>query len=573
MKRNILSLLLMSSVVLTGCDDFLNRPAEDVYTSDNYYQTDEQCIAGINYLYSSPWFDFAERGYYKIGEIFAGNLYMGNSPYLTFTLNGTDEDLIKTSKALYGVIAHCNTQYDAISKAGCSEKVRRQCMGECLAWKAMAYFYLVRMFGDVPIIHNTDKELASGEYNSQRRVRRQDVYEYIVMTLEKAIELLPDHGDPGRIDGYCAKGLMAKVYLTRSGLGMSGSRNQEYLDKAAELSLDVIENSGRQLMPVYSDIFRLKNNRCEEGLFTWHWTTINNAYTCASRLQSELAIGGFTEFGDTWGGWTAPTADLIEAFGTSPLENPDNRADIDTRRKATLMMAGDKYEYFWQDKGGFDYLRFIYDAEYGKGGPGGELQSGTGTNCVKHLYGNSYDHKEGCGVDAVSGGSGLATHILRLADVYLIHAEAVIGNNASTSVASAVDAFNAVRGRAIPGVTPRTSISFDDVWKERRLELAHEGDRWFDYVRLSYYNVGRAISEIKAQHRDQYYGLNDLYKNYYESGSWNYNPSKHYYNASAAVPALTAESFTMPLPTEDVVFNPHLLEPAISLDVRNVFSY
>ena len=91
--------------------------------------------------------------------------------------------------------------------------------------------------------------------------------------------------------------------------------------------------------------------------------------------------------------------------------------------------------------------------------------------------------------------------------IYLVYAEAKMGLATSTTDQSALDAFNAVRGRAIPGVTPKTSITWEDVWKERRLELACEGDRWYDYVRLAYYDSQRAINELKAQRRDVYYSL------------------------------------------------------------------
>ena len=69
------------------------------------------------------------------------------------------------------------------------------------------------------------------------------------------------------------------------------------------------------------------------------------------------------------------------------------------------------------------------------------------------------------------------------------------------------------------------SISFDDVFKERNLELALEGDRWYDYVRVGYYNPDYAVNDIINQRRNVYDGgttdLNDVYKNYYETGNWN----------------------------------------------------
>ena len=172
---------------------------------------------------------------------------------------------------------------------------------------------------------------------------------------------------------------------------------------------------------------------------TWQWWDSMN-----------LVIAG--------GGYAGPSVDLQDAFGISALESPETRSDTDTRRKATMMMAGDVYDYFWQDKGGFDYLRFIYDAEYGKGGPNGDYQSPTGANHVKHLYGNNNDHVLGLGVSAGNMYSGLATHILRLSDIYLVYAEAKMGLATSTTDQSALDAFNAVRGRAIPGVTRKPPL-------------------------------------------------------------------------------------------------------------------
>lgn len=554
----------------TSCEDFLDRPTEDNYNVSNFYQNDEQCIQGVNYLYNSPWYDF-QRGFIKIGEVMSGNMYWGSSPYLDFSVNGTDQDLINMSYSLWAANGHANTVYSNLQAANASEAVKNQCMGECLTWKALAYFFLVRTFGDVPIVHDNNADLTSSTYNEKFKVKRANVYEYIVMTLEKAIELLPETAAPGRIDKYCAEGLLAKVYLTKA--GVTGSLNADDLANAAKYAKDVIDNSGRSLLPVYSDIFRLKNNRSEESLIAWRWSSGRDPWTQQNTLQSDLAMVGFDEFGDCWGGYGGPSVDLQLAFGVDVLANPDSRTDTDTRRQATMMLPGDVYSYFWTDKGGFDYLKFIYDAEYGKGGPGGTLQSPTGANNVKHLYGNANDHVEGAGTSAQNMASSLATHILRLADVYLIYAEAMIGTGSSTTDASALAAFNAVRNRAIPGAEPKTSITWDDVWKERRLELAGEGDRWYDFVRLSYYNPQKAIAELKAQKRNAFWGLDALYKGYFESGQWVVDETSMMYDEDTPIPNANESIFTLPFPTEDVVFNENLMKDPIEVDVRSEFSY
>lgn len=570
------------AILTTSCGDFLDRPAEDSYNAGNFYKDDSQCVQGVNYLYNSPWYDF-QRGFIKVGEVMSGNYYWGSSPYMTLTVNSTDADLMNMSNSLWAVIGHANTVYNYLKNASSSQSVKNQCMGECLAWKAMAYFFLVRSFGDVPIVHDNSTMLADGSYSNVSRVQKSDVYDYIIMTLEKAMELLPKAGNPGRIDYYSAEGLLAKVYLYKSGVNANGhgQRNSDDLNKAASYAKDVIEHSGRTLMANYSDVFRLQNALNRECLFSWLWTADTSIWTVQNTLQSDLAMQGFDEFSDCWGGYSGPSVDLQEAFGVSPLDDPATRTDVDERRKATMMMAGDFYDYFWEDKTdeqgrkGFNFLQFLYDSNgYGSGGPG-TLQSATGVNSVKHLYGDAYDHKTHAvdGISASNMHSSLATPVLRLSDVYLVYAEAVIGNNNSTTDASAIDAFYKVRSRAIKSAARPTSITWNDVWKERRLELAMEGDRWYDFVRRSYYDMSGATNELKQQKRGAYYGLNTLYKNYYESKSWNVDASTMHYATETLAPNVSEQTFTLPFPSQDIVFNGNLQKTPVHVDVRSTYSY
>ena len=573
---------LLLGLGLSSCSSFLDKPVEDSYNTENYYTSDAACISGVNYLYNSPWYDF-QRGFIKVGEVLSGNMYWANSPYLNFSVNGTDQDLVNMSYSLWSEIGHANTVYESIKGATASEATKNQCLGECLAWKAMAYFFLVRSFGDVPIIHNNSENLAAGDYNTLSKVQKADVYEYIIMTLEKAMELLPkEKSTTGRIDYYCAEGLLAKVYLTRA--GVSGSLNSSDLTKAAEYSKDVIENSGRTLLTNYSDIFRGSNNNSDESLFAWKWT-VGSHWTCQNTLQSDLAPEGFDENGDCWGGWGGPSLDLIEAFGVSPKDDPAKRIDKDSRRKATVMLAGDIYDYFWRDhdlgnnKKGFDYLRFWYDKTYNAAATG-ECQAPCGGTNVKHLYGDNADHIAETGLTPGRMAYAFSTHILRLADVYLVNAEAhTLLDGGSTTNADALYAFNQVHQRAVPSDVEKSSLTFDEVWKERRLELAGEGDRWYDFVRRSYYDVNSCIKEITAQKRNSLWGCNIVYKRYYESGKTNWSYSEEdgefQYDEATAAPNVTAASFSLPFPTEDVALNPNLATSAASIhvDVRNTYSY
>lgn len=586
---------LTLGISLSSCSDFLDQPDKSKYNGDTFYRGNEECYQGANTLYGMPWYDI-QRGFIKVGEVMSGNLYWDgdeNTQFRNCNVQGSNSYTKNMSYSLWAVNAYANTIYDKLKGAAeASESVRNACMGECLTWKAMAYFFLVRTYGAVPIIHSNSDIIGAGTYNDQYKANIEDVYDYIIMTLKKAIELLPEK-DPtglGRIDKYAAEGLLAKVYLTKSGFDPNyttyeqGSvayikttahqRNQEDLDNAAKYAKDVIDNSGRELEPAanYPAMF-YGAYKGQESLIAWHWRATRDPWTCQNTLQSDLGITGFDETGSNWGTWVGPSVDLIEAFGEDPSRQTRNNTDI--RRKATMMMAGDKYDYFYTDCGGFDYLKQIYKG-YDKHLGYGEYGSPTGANCAKHMVGDAADHQKyiGCAFDNMAYGN--YTQLLRLADIYLIYAEAKIGNNGSTTDASAIDAFYKVRNRAVMTYDRPSSISWEDVWKERRLELALEGDRWYDFVRRFYYDPDGAINELNAQKRNQYFNLESVYKTWYNDGKydgpWNLTNEVRYNDDPSMHQNAQVSSFTIPFPTEDVAQNKHLMEAPQHVDISQ-FSY
>lgn len=574
----VIALMAAAGLSLSACDDFLERPTEDNYNVDTFYQNDAQLYQAVNPIYNSPWYDF-QRGFFKVGEVLAGNFWWSTSPYLTMTVNSSDEDLVNMSASLWSVNAHCNTLLKNVDeKAGsaCSETAKLAVKGEALTLKALAYFYLVRSFGGVPIVHDNSSMISSNSYNDVYRAKPENVYDYIIKTLEKAMEWLPKSASAGRIDYYCAEGLLAKVYLTKAGL--SGTLNKEDLQKAVEYAKDVKDNSGRELMANYSDIFRLANNTCPESLIAWRWTAEGSNWTRQNTLQSDLAPSGFDETANTWGGWNGPSLDLIEAFDESPLNQ--NRNNVDARRKATLMMAGDVYEYFWTDrastfaKGGFEICDFYFKEDVtdrdGLTG-GGTFQSPTGAQEVKHLVGDNADHIAGVGYGLERMATSLATHVLRLADVYLILAEAqALIDGGTTTNADALAAFNAVHNRSCTW-KEETSITWEQIWKERRLELACEGDRWYDYVRVAYYDFARVQNELLNQERGTYYGLSDAYKTWFSSNYSTWDVSSVGLTSSKLT-KLTEDMMTLPFPDTDLAMNPHLSEDPIDVDI-NQYNY
>lgn len=551
---------IASLLVLSACDEFLERPTEDSYTIDGFYKNDEQLYQAVNSIYNSPWYDF-QRGFMKIGDVLAGNMVFSISDaYTNFVLNSSDADIANASASLWSVNAYCNgviQNVDAKSGTATTAEVRNTVKGEAMVWKAMAYFYLVRCFGAVPIIHDNSEIISNNTSTTLKRNKVEDVYQYITLLLEDAIELLPEQNLQGRIDKYGACGLLAKVYLAKAGYGMSGTRNTEDLDNAAMYAKMVIDESGRSLEANYADLFQLKGNFSDESLIAWRWT-VGAQWTCQNSLQSDVSLANFSDAVQSWGNYVYPTIDLQEAFDESADRTTRNNYDV--RRKATMMMVGDYYDYFWTNMGGFSYN--WDNASDGVYGGALSFVSGTGANCAKHIVGRNAD-AEAQGYDGLDRmHTPLATHLLRLADVYLIYAEAVLGNNAQTTDPSALAAYNAVHARAIlNNHVDVTELTFEMIDTERRLEFAFEGDRWYDLVRLHYYQPELAKTTIMAQQRGAWVGLDDFYTN---GDASNLSVDDHY------ITGLTDEDFLIPFPEVDLSLNPGLMDDPVDFNFTSI---
>lgn len=548
-----IALVCVLLTTLFGCSkDFLERTPESTYIASQFYQTPEQIQMGVNPLYGGVWFDY-QRSFTNIGDVLAGNYNKSNdskgAPFWSFSINPNFAGVTAAYSSLFMAVASANTVHENIIKytpASVSRTVVNTALGEALLWKAMAYFYLVRIFGDVPIIHDSQAILATGITSAAhlKKNKKADVYEYIIRCLTKAGDLLPVTNAAGRVNKWSAYGLLSKVYLTRSGLGLDGSRLQSDLDMAKKYAGMVVNESGLNLHPSYMELFQgSTGNRNPENLISWQWTVDANAWGPQNAMQADFAPVDLTGYGDGWGAWTGVSIDLMKLFNEDPTKpGAENRNNTDKRRKATIMMDGDHYPELKRDKGGFDVV-WDWNAD------NKVVQNQLGALARKHIVGDDADHKAELGISGAFMKTALATHILRLADVYLVYSEAILGNQSSTSDAEALKTYNAVRSRA--GVSRATSITFDNIYDERRRELAFEGDNWFDFVRLSYYNPNLAISKIAAQERGVY-----------SKGDAHSDPvpiilSQHY------VPVLS--DFTLPYPQSEVTKNPNLA-PGVAPD-------
>ena len=612
--------LLLAAMSFQSCEDFLDRPTEDSFTVNDYFKNDDQCLAAVNTLYASPWNDYL-RGIYNIGDKLSGNWMAGDKDvFYTMAFNASQSDLADASNALWTVISHCNTTIGYIENAEgekITETVRNQCIGEAMVIKSMAYFYLVRAWGAIPIIHSTQEVVESGTAFELYKYREQDVYDYIINTLLHAMDLLPKtDGMNGRIDYYSAEGLLAKVYL-QSAASKDGSLNANLLAKAKEHADNVIKYSGRNLMEKYEDLFLMSTGKkCPEGLITLQWSVSAARWTINNWSQPDFVASIFGGTGNGWGQWGGPSLELQKLFDvdvTKPSsimatayayvadpnaikDSYDKEKDVatftvtkndqvDVRRQVTMSMYGDYYWNWWRNKEGFvnnddnDYNTCNRFA--GPDATTDVFNSPTGAQAgMKTVYGNAEDHLAENGVLSSGMCGAMPTHLLRLSDVYLVYVEACMpaastGESRSTSDATALEYFNQVRKRA-HAKEWEGSISFNDLMDERRRELAFEGDNWFDFVRLADYDVAGATAKILAQERGSYGG--DALKGVYGIDEKKYKTTLSDLTLTSlkltqVITGADNKPFRLPFPSSDVVSNPRLGEAVQTYDFSNIDYY
>ncbi|HEV8285903.1 MAG TPA: RagB/SusD family nutrient uptake outer membrane protein [Chitinophagaceae bacterium] len=515
--------IILVAVITVSCfackKSFLDRPSQSQISSDNFYKTTSDLrLATANLYGGSPWGIWHHEAFLPLGDILSGN---GNRQWIsdwvqlyTRTITAGNGVMQGGWKGLYNLIGQCNGVINSIEqKADKSISVadKNAAIGEAKFIRAMAYYYLAMLWRDVPIIEDNSKLIKDPLL---KRNIVSDVYKFIANDLNFAAKSLPRTDEKGRVTTWSAQGMLAKVYLTMAGLGGNGSRNQKYLDSAKYFAGNVCNQSGLNLLKNYYNLFQAQYNDNEESLFALQWATGSSIGWEEGNLL--LTYSPSNDINPQKNGaWVSldATYDLYLNYS----------AKDSVRRKATIMRNGDFYPELNTAGGGY---------------------KATGQVMKKHIIGNEKDNNA---PNMTFTASIEHDALLRLADVYLVYAEAILGDNASTSDGEALKYFNKVRTRA--GVDPVTTINMDSILKERRIEFAFEGQYWLDLVRLSYWNPTKAVNILNNQQRVTFAYANGVATPDAPIGT-------------AVVPA-TISSFTLQLPASELAADPNLAEPPV----------
>ena len=457
--------LIINVLLLTNCKDFLDiRQEASVPSIGMDYGKAENIFLPVSNAYASMRSN-SNHGFAYIGafEITSDNADKGSTPEDSPMMIELDNFSYEPSNTLinelwlgyFNIVSAANNalfQMPLFEEALQSEenkKYTRECAAEAKVIRAYAYFNLTRLFGRVPIIKNL---VTADELTSFSQAETNDLYEFILKDLEEAIPLLPDSYTKewaGRINKYTAMAIKAKVHLYRS----------EW-DSVADLS-DRIMASGRYvLLSSFREVFSIDGKNSKESLFEIQSSTLGKSSGEATYIEYAFYQGprGNTPGNMQGWGFCTPSDDLIQFF--------DDRGE--TVRAATTFL----YRGTTTPEG--DYIR---------------------ETCANPVYnGKVYTPSKYNNWSYNGYGFDQNVRILRYSDVLLMFAEAKLNGATlgNTSGQTALSAVNEVRDRV--RLSLLTDVTMQDVWDERRAELALEEDRFFDLIR-----TGQAAEALGAK--------------------------------------------------------------------------
>ena len=548
-KYSFLTGILAGSLLLTGCESFLEQENTHDLNQETFFDSEEALQAATAPLYNHVWSGFNDKFYYGMGDGRANNITAQYSdyiyPYTNLSETSLSQGLSDAWASLYSVVAQSNNTINNIidySDASLSEEIKNEAIAEARFMRGTAYWNIASLWGAGIIYTNTSDLVNNYVVPAQPCA---DVMEFAIRDLEFAAMHLPSTpSSQGRVSCYSAYGMLSRVYLSMAGLTTNGiydgtnvaadhnrgTRNEYYLDLAKKAALKVINESDASLVYPYENLFMASNmNNNSECLFQLQWMsgTTDAVDGAANTMGRFLAWSTMVADTNAWGGATYCSWNLWEEF-TNYYDATLGETVADAERRHTSIASyGEFYSEMNIRNGGYTYGVT-------------ENRGSQGANIKKYVIGTNADN----GISQVNN-LGVNTYMMRLAEVYLNYTEATLGNNSSTTD---VAYFNLVRQRA--NMKTKSTVTYEDIRHERRMEFAFEGLYWYDLVRRSYYQQQEVINYMNNQQRNASYDYNE------DTGI--YEISEDYVEPGTGVATATVRSLTLPVADTDQSKNPYL---------------
>mgnify|MGYP002852095048 CR=1 FL=1 len=552
-------MVITGAMAMGSCaDSFLDQENTTSLNQETYFDSDEAVEAAIYPLYNYVWSDFNNKFYYGMGDGRANNITAQYSdyiyPYTNLNETSLTDGLNDAWNSFYSVVSQANNVINNIkqfSSSAVSENAKTQGIAQARFMRGVAMWYIASLWGDAIIYENTSDLVNS--YGSEAPYRQADVMEFAIRDMEYAAKHLNATSSvSGFVNKYSAYGMLSRMYLSMAGLIKDGQyngddneivtnfnrgvRNSYYLDLARKAALKVCEEYNGELESNYGSLFSLvsmngeapyypieaKANSSSESLFQLQWingSTDAVGWGCTQQITAFFGWSTSVCDGTNWGGATYCSWNLWSEY---------DEKDV-IRKHFSCAWLNEYYPEMNQKNGGYTYG--VDD------NPGSQ-----GANIKKYVVGTNADN----GI-SYKQSSGINTHMLRLAEVYLNLAEAILGNDASTTDATALKYYNKVRSRA--GMPEKSSITYEDLRYERRIEFAFEGQYWYDLVRRAYYQQQEVVNYMNNQNRNA---------SYYTASTKTYELSPSYVAPGSGVSTATEQSLLLPYPATDQAKDPML---------------
>lgn len=552
-RVNIIALLIILAAA-AGCKkSFLDKPPLSAVTDASFYKTDDQALAGTALLYNMVWFDYNDKAMYNLGDFRGGTAFSAwnDRGNVLFNTTGDNGENGASWRAFFNVVAQSNLYIYNLNKyggSGVSDKVKKMTIAEARFMRALAYRFLVMNWGPVPVIENNVDHLFD---TAIVRNTVPSIWRFITREMRAAAADLPTTPiQEGRVTKWSAEAMLARFYLTRAGVEASGGvRKQEFLDSAKYFAADVINNSGKKLLDSYESLFKYPYDNNAESLFELQWVFAGaSIWGTQNSMPEYLAYSPEISFGG-WGGDKGATWWLIKQY-EGIAEQPDGTLKgrtLDQRLHATFMLPGFSYPEITMMT---SKTKLVFP------------QTGTDQNFCnvkKYVIGSPIDL---AGVASQQHYPN-DTYMMRLAELYLIYVEASIGNNSSTTDATALSYFNKVHMRAglpewlVSGPNANGPLTLDVVFSERFKEFAMEGMAWYDLVSLHYWNPSKAFSILNSQDRGLFFTKADQVPN---PTQWTFTKTSWF---SERTINANEGNFLLPIPNVELAQTPSLKSPAV----------
>ena len=302
-----------SMLSLTSCGDFLDEDPKGQLNPDTFYTIEDDYTAGVNTLYdkvnqTQSWTN-PMYPQWQGDDITAnpGSNKQACAALDAFDSDGANKGVTEAWTQHYAVIKTANLIIEGSEKFPGDKAKIATALGNAHFWRAYSYYYLVRVFGKLPIITKTNIEQFDAQPSEIEKV-----YELIVQDLKDAINELPAGYDkePARLFGVdvwatkqAAQSTLAAVYMSMAGYPLN--KGTEYYKLAAELAKNVITNNGTYgfiLNPDWKEVYSMGNNYNMETVLGINndakgWWDHDSQLSSCCRFEG-LGDGGW---GDAWG--------------------------------------------------------------------------------------------------------------------------------------------------------------------------------------------------------------------------------------------------------------------------------